>query len=82
MKLDDRRKLQMLSFAMAIGLAAATRWTLRKGWVISTSEDPPDDPADPGVSWRTALIWGAVSGATAGMARTIARRLASGVQKA
>ncbi len=82
MKLDDSRKLQILAVAMAVGFAAATRWTLRKGWVMGTGEDPPDNPAEAGVSWRTALIWGAVSGATAGVARTVARRLASGVQEA
>jgi len=82
MNLDDRKKLQILGVAMAIGLAAATSWTLRKGWVMGTGEDPPDNPDGPGVSWRTALIWGAVSGATAGVARTVARRLASGIQEA
>lgn len=78
MKLDDSRKLQILSAAMAVGLAAATRWTLRKGWVMSTGEDPPDNPADRRVSWRAALIWGALTGASAG----VARRLASGVREA
>lgn len=82
MKLDDSVKFQILGAGMAVGFAAATRWTIRKGWVMSTGEDPPDNPAHPGVSWRTALIWGALSGASAGVARTVARRLASGVREA
>lgn len=82
MRVDDRKKLQIVSALMVVGLAAATRWTLRKGWVLGTGEEPPDNPADPGVSWQTALTWGAVSGAAAGVARTVARRLASGMQEA
>lgn len=77
MKLDDSRKLQMLTAGAAITLAAATRWSLRKSWSLSTGEDPPDNPAAPGVSWRGALAWGALSGVTAGVARVVARRWAS-----
>lgn len=82
MKLDDSRKRQILGVVMAAGFAVATRWVLRKGWVMGTGEDPPENPADPRVSWRTALAWGAVSGASAGVARTVARRLASGIEEA
>lgn len=77
MKLDDSTKLQALSVAAAVTLAAATRWTLRKSWSFSTGEDPPDNPAAPGVSWRVALAWGALSGATVGLARVVGRRWAS-----
>jgi hypothetical protein len=80
MRLGDADKYQVLVLVAAVGLAAATRWSLRRGWEMRTGEDPPDNPADAGASWPTALAWGALSGATAGMARVIGRRAASGVR--
>ncbi|MFC0268171.1 DUF4235 domain-containing protein [Kushneria aurantia] len=38
---------------------------------------PPVNPDEPGVRWRDALLWGAASGVTVGMARILGWKAAS-----
>lgn len=61
----------------ALGAARGTRLILRRAWRTGTGEDPPDDPAAPGVTWSTALAWGVASGIVVGAARVVGHRLAT-----
>lgn len=46
-------------------------------------EDPPDNPAEPGVGWRQALTWTAGVALAGAVMRVVARRLtASGWERA
>lgn len=60
--------------AMAGGVLA--RVILKSGWKAAAHEEPPNNPAEPGVTWTRALLWGALTGAAAGMTRVVARRMA------
>lgn len=73
-------KNQYNAFAKASAIAGAfsSRFLLKKGWKLITKKDPPLNPASPGVLWREALLWGAVTGLSAGVARIVFRRLSAG----
>lgn len=64
----------------AVGIVAAvvggvlTRIVLKFLWTRLSGRPVPNNPADRGVSWREALLWGMVSGAVAGLTRVGARR--------
>jgi hypothetical protein len=48
-----------------------------KGYEAWTGEDPPRNPATPGVKWKQAIIWTALAGALGGVARMSARKVLS-----
>ncbi|AHM58907.1 hypothetical protein D770_03200 [Flammeovirgaceae bacterium 311] len=56
-------------------VGASTRYILAKTWKAFTKKDPPLNPASPGVLWAEALMWGALTGAAAGILGTVVRRL-------
>ena len=53
------------------------RSALGKAWEHGAKRPPPRNPAAPGVSWREALVWASIVGATVGIAKVIMRRLLS-----
>lgn len=56
-------------------VGASTRYVLAKGWKAITKKDPPLNPATPGVLWTEAILWGALTGAAAGVLGAVVRRL-------
>jgi len=42
-----------------------------------TGENPPRNPATPGVNWRDAILWTALAGAIGGVARMASRKALS-----
>ena len=53
----------------------STRYLLGKGWKLVTNKMPPKNPAQPGVLWSEAIVWGALTGMMAGILGVVARRL-------
>jgi len=80
MRVDARIRSHVLSIVAAAGVAAATRWVLRRAWTAGTGREPPDNPAEPGVTWQAAIAWGAASGVAAGIARILAHRLTAAAE--
>lgn len=78
MSLDRKRTWALAGTAAAAGAGIAARWALRRGWKVAFDEEPPDNPAAPQVTWRSALLWGALSGVLVGSARVMGKRLAAG----
>ena len=78
MSLDAKRSWAVAGAAGAVAAGVAVRWALRQGWKIAFDEEPPDNPAAPEVTWRTALLWAALSGVLVESARVIGKRLAAG----
>jgi len=56
--------------------AVASRLT-KKVWVTITKSPPPDNPEDPDVAWREAVIWALASGAVIGLTRLLVERQAA-----
>ena len=54
-----------------------TRYLLSKGWTLVTKKQPPKNPAQPGILWSEAIVWGALTGMAAGILGVVARRLAA-----
>ncbi len=71
-----------LAFAVALGVTLLTRNAVQAGWRAATNRDPPKNPASHDVTWRDALLWGAVSGAVVGVARIASRRASSSAYRA
>ncbi|MEX0893160.1 MAG: DUF4235 domain-containing protein [Gemmatimonadota bacterium] len=72
--MKDRALWPLFAAAAAAGAAFTIRQLVQQGWKLSTGERPPDNPAAPDVTWRNALLWGALVGTGAGMARVIGTR--------
>lgn len=63
--------------AGALAAAIIASRLFDEGWRHFDGE-PPRNPEVPDVSWKRALLWGALTGTVVGMARVGGRRVASG----
>lgn len=61
--------------AMAAGVL--TRKAMVAGWTKFRGNEPPLNPAAPGVSWANALSWAIAMGAAMGVSHVLARRSVS-----
>ena len=68
---------KVLGTGAAVGAAMVARKLVASGWTAATGKEPPDNPADPEVSWQEAVGWAVVSGAVIEVARLIATRQAA-----
>ena len=68
----------IFAFSAAIATTFLTRRLLMIAWQKAFDREPPKNPASSEVAWREAILWGAISGAFAGLARIVGRRAASG----
>lgn len=64
----------MLGTAIAIGAGMAARDACEWLWKKRRGESPPTNPAASTTSWKEALLWAGLVGATAGIARMVGRR--------
>ena len=71
-----------IAFAAATAATFLTRETLEASWRKSTGNAPPKNPASHTISWKEALLWGAISGAVIGAARIASRRAAAAAYRA
>jgi hypothetical protein len=69
---------RVLAYACVLGAGVAARSAIQKTWEINSGRRVPDNPAEPDVRWREALLWGAAAGVAVGLARTVARGLLPG----
>jgi hypothetical protein len=72
--MKDRALWPLFAAATAAGAAFAIRQIAQQGWKLSTGQRPPDNPAAPDVTWQHALLWGAIVGTGAGVARVLGTR--------
>lgn len=77
MKTPDSKSIFLIGLGFLIPMLAAkaARSVAGKSYKAITHGDAPENPADPSVAWREALIWAAISGVVGGVARMSARRL-------
>jgi hypothetical protein len=67
-----------LLMAGASGIAAlTTRQSANAAWKMMVGSSPPENPDTRKTTWPEALVFGAFSGALAGMVAVVARRYAS-----
>ena len=68
---------KILGIGAAACAAMTARAALKAGWSLVTKRDPPLNPASRDTAWGEALAWALATGATVGVARLAARRLAA-----
>lgn len=62
------------SAAAGVAATLAVRRLVSRAWRARTGEDPPSNPAQPGVSWGRAIAWSVATGIGVAVARTVAQR--------
>jgi Protein of unknown function (DUF4235) len=68
---------RLLGGISAILAGVAARKALVKTWRVTTGDNPPANPAQPGTQWREAIPYALASGAAMGLARMLATRKAA-----
>lgn len=72
--IDDRIKWSIITAGSAALATLLVRGALKGGWKYAWGEDPPENPANPDVTWGMALGWAAASAAAVALARVLALR--------
>lgn len=67
---------------VAAGAALLARQGLVLLWRETQGEEPPENPAESGVSWGDALVWAVASGLAIGVSHVLARRGATAAFRA
>lgn len=78
-ELDEEQKWKIVSFGSAVAAAVAVRGLIHLGYRLTSTHEPPLDPLREDADWSDALIFGAATGVTVGLARVLARALAAEV---
>ncbi len=73
--LTPQKQYDLLTKVATIAGAVGIRKLITKSWKGITKNDPPLNPASPGVLWKEALLWGAVTGMSVGITKIALRRL-------
>lgn len=76
LNISRNKQYQAFNKLSTIAMAVVTRNLIKKGWKSITKNDPPENPSDPSVPWREALIWGAATGLSVGISKVAMRRFA------
>jgi hypothetical protein len=74
---DSSKVWTVFSLVAGLGAAAVTRKLLDRSWKAAAGKNPPENPADPDVSFAEAALWAAVTGAAVALARMLAQRRAA-----
>ena len=74
---DDRLEV-VLAAALGVALVPVARRVTGAAWRVVTGKPAPQGTDE---DWQVAMLWGAVAGAGAGVARTVAARQAKRVAR-
>lgn len=74
---ESSKVWSVMSLAAGVGAAAVARKVLDKSWKAASGKNPPENPADPDVSFGEAVVWASVTGAAIAIARMVAQRRAA-----
>lgn len=66
------------SVVVALGSASVARKGMDASWKALTGKNPPENPADPDVELREAVLWAVFSGAAVALIKMAASRKAAG----
>ena len=73
-RMDDRLKWSLVAGGAGMLAAILAQKGLQRSWRSWTGGPPPENPADPRVTWGHALLWAGATGATMALARLLALR--------
>ena len=74
---DSSKLYSAFSLVAALGAAALAKKGLNTSWRAATGKNPPENPADPDVSFGEAVLWASLTGAMVALARMLAQRRAA-----
>jgi hypothetical protein len=73
-KADERVKWALIAGGTAAFASMLARRGLERGWRRFSGQHPPENPADPDVTWGHALVWAGASATVVALARLLALR--------
>ena len=73
MKITDRHRWIAVAGLASFAASQLASQAMSTSWQLAAGDDPPEDPADRGFDWTTALIFGAATGAVVGVAEVLGR---------
>ena len=65
---DSSKLWTVFSLVAGLGAAAVTRKLLDRSWRAAAGKNPPENPADPDVSFGEAVLWASLTGAMVALA--------------
>lgn len=68
--------IKLMSIVISIPVGIATKKVVERTWQAARPENPPRKPSEPGVQWRDAIGWAALSSAGVVAADLVTRRSA------
>ena len=71
---DERLKWALIAGGSAALASMLARKGLESGWRRWAGSHPPENPADPRVTWGRALVWAGASATVVALARLLALR--------
>ncbi|MEP2776917.1 MAG: DUF4235 domain-containing protein [Luteolibacter sp.] len=79
MKSSQQKSLFLVGVGLLVPMLAArlTRKAAIKSYEFITHEEAPQNPGNPAISWKEALVWAAVTGLIGGLTRVTTLRLLS-----
>ena len=71
-----KRRTQWMLLSALTGAAAArlAEYAVNTGWRLTARTDPPDDPADDDVDWKSAVIWTVSAASAVALSELVARQ--------
>lgn len=73
-RIDEHVKWSLIAGGAGALAMILARKGMEGGWRWWSGEDPPENPADPAVTWGNALVWASASAAAMALARLLALR--------
>jgi hypothetical protein len=73
-EMDEQVKWKLIAGGAGTLAALIALKSLQGGWRMWAGEDPPENPADPRVTWAHALLWAGASASVMALARLLALR--------
>lgn len=77
MNLSEDQEWRLLSLGSTVAAAIVVRSGIRFAYRLAKNEEPPLDPLRQDADWSDAVVFGVATGVTVGLARLLARTVAS-----
>jgi hypothetical protein len=73
MKITDRHRWMVIAGVASFAASQLASQLMSSSWELASGDEPPEDPADRDFDWKTALLFGAATGAVVGVAEVLGR---------
>jgi len=76
MRVTERQRWVIVAGLASFAASQLASQAISASWKLASGDEPPEDPAERGFDWTTALLFGAATGAVVGVATPTSVRTA------